>query len=107
YDFWAAFIFPLIAIFALVGTLSGRFSPVTGHGFRRILLVVNVIFLLWTAASWLEFGGVIPDWEPGRFLLYGAGSLLGVVIHFAWWLIADLLLGIAWLATWLERRAIS
>ena len=106
YLYWARFVIPLVATFALGGALAGRFAPVTAPTFRRLFIGVNVIFLLWSAASWLQYGGLIPDWETGtRFLLIGAGSPLGVLIHFAWWLIADVLLALAWIASRFMRRA--
>ena len=102
--YWAWFVVPLLVVFMTAGALAGRFRPISRSSFRRMFLVVNVVFLLWTAASWLMFAGVIPHWDQGRYLLIGAGSPLGVAFHFAWWLIADVLLAVSWKMSRLNRR---
>ncbi|HCO02286.1 MAG TPA: hypothetical protein DIT48_02750 [Actinobacteria bacterium] len=73
--------------------------------FRQVVVVVNLIFLLWSAASWMRYGGLLPHWRLGDYLLIGAGSPLGVLFHFAWWFIADALLALAWVAARVTRRA--
>jgi hypothetical protein len=61
---------------------------------RRVALTVNVFFALWTLASALRWGGVLP--EAPWWTLVNV-SALGLGFHALWWVIADLLLGMSWL----------
>ena len=104
YAFWALIVVPLLVVFVFVGFLFRRLAPKRPHLFRRVVVVANVVFLLWTTATALHLVGVIPSSRLGPLPLIG-GTFLGLVFHFAWWLIADVLLAVAWWSSGLSRRA--
>jgi hypothetical protein len=50
YVSWAWFVVPLVAVFAIAGSLSGSVVPVSRRVFWRVVVVLNVLFLVWTGA---------------------------------------------------------
>ena len=87
---WWAATMPAIVLAVILGLAV----PVSPTGWRRTFLAVNCVFVLWTLLTVLRYFEVLP---PLPWWTLMNVTLLGLILHFVWWLLADVLLGLLWL----------
>jgi hypothetical protein len=75
------------------GDLGWRLVPVSDRAIRLAVLFVSVVLLGWAALAGLTYFHVLP--RSPRWLLLNV-TVLGLILHVVWWVVAVALIGLAW-----------